>query len=326
MRRRRSEFAAALALGALLLCVVSEGLHAQVEGAGPLELVFPFGARAVGMGQAVIAVPIGTDAIWWNPGGLATLRRSEVVLQHLTRQDLYQANGFTVAVPRPPVGVVAISAQLVDYGQQDVTDSTNVLTGHSSLRFLTGVATFATTFGARVAAGVSYKVFQRRSDCSGFCPGNSGNSAVSYAVDAGVQYRISDSLPLTIGAVVRNLGLRLQQKDEAQADLIPTRLHIGASYAPRLPVTMKGAELTASAEVVRSPNFDETGVRVGAEVGWLGQFFGRAGYSHGAGPSGGSVGLGFVSGRIKIDLARSLGSQNETLGGAPTLLSLRVGL
>lgn len=324
MRRRLSELTAALAIGALLLCLIPDSLAGQVEEAGPLELVFPFGARAVGLGQAVSAIPIGTDAVWWNPAGLATLRRSEVVLQHLNRKDFLQANGVTVAIPRPPVGVVALSAQLVDYGDQPGTDSTQTVTGKLYLRFVTAVATFATTFGSHATAGLSYKVFQRRTDCSGLCINDPGSSSVSYAVDAGAQFRVSDSLPLMFGAGLRNLGLRFQQKDEAQADAVPTRFYLGAGFAPRLPPSMKGAEVLGTAEVVRARTSDETGYRVGAEVGWMGQFFGRAGYAHGAGPSGGSFGLGFVSGRVKIDIARSLGSQVEVTGGAPTLLTLRV--
>lgn len=325
MRRRRSELTATFVLVMLGLLVAPSLAWGQVEGAGPLELVFPFGARAVGMGQATTAVSLGPDAVWWNPAGIATLVRNEVVLQHLTRQDFFQANGVTVAMPKPPVGTVALSAQVVDYGQQEERDTTNVLTGHYTPRFITGVATFATTFRPRITAGLSFKVFQRRSDCSGFCPRDPGNSAVSNAVDAGMQYRVSDSLPFTIGFVMRNLGLRFQQKDEAQADLIPTRFALGASYTPRLPPTMKGGSMLLSAEVVRSPNFDQTGFRLGGEAGWQGQFYGRAGYAYGAGPSGGAVGLGFVSGRLRIDIARSLGSENEILGGAPTLLTLRFG-
>lgn len=326
MRRRRSELTAALVL--LLMCcllLAPAEAWAQLEATSAPELVFPFGARAVGMGQATTAVPLGTDAVWWNPAGLATIPRSEAVLQHLNRKDLYQANALTFALSRPPVGVVALSGQLVDYGTQPQTDSTGADRGRLSLRFVTGLATFATNFGTHVLAGVSLKVFQRRSDCTGFCPTNQGSSSVSNAVDAGAQYRVSDSLPLTIGFAVRNLGLRFQQKDEAQADVIPTRFALGAAYTPRLPPTMKGGSLLLSAEVMRSPNFDQTGVRIGGEAGWQGQFFGRAGYAYGAGPSGGAVGLGFVSGRLRIDIARSLGSENEILGGAPTLLTLRFG-
>ena len=322
MRRRRSDRTAVLALTALTLACAAPPLRAQTEGAP--ELAIPFGAAAVGAGQAVVATRSGSDAIWWNPAGLAHLTRREGVLQYLTRQDLYQVVGVTAAVPRAPVGAFALSAQMVDLATSEAADEFGNVTGLLSLRFLTGIATFATSFKPRVAAGVSLKAFQRRGDCTGFC-GPRSSSALSNALDFGMQYQVTDSLPLRVGFAVRNLGLRLQQQDEEQADVIPTRLHIGVSYAPTLPTSMAGAELTTSAEVVRTRDLGEMGIRVGTELTWQRQLLLRLGYAEGAGTGGGSIGLGYVSGRLQIDLARNIGGDSEVLGGPPTLLALRLG-
>src|SRR5262249_12392774 len=41
------------------------------------------GARAVGLGEAFVAVANDPSAIYWNPAGLASLQRSEVELSHV---------------------------------------------------------------------------------------------------------------------------------------------------------------------------------------------------------------------------------------------------
>jgi hypothetical protein len=323
MRRRRSELRASSFIRASLLCLLPSLVAAQAEPAGALELVFPFGARSVGMGQAVVASPVGTDAVWWNPAALASQTRRELALQYLQRQNFVNVLGLTYALPRPPVGVFAASLFLVDYGTDEVTDDFGGVIGQFTHRFVAGVASFGTTVAKRGRAGINYRVFQRRFDCSGDCRRVEDNSAISSAIDAGVQYRVSDSLPLTIGLAVRHLGLRFQQRDEAQADVIPTRYHLGLTYEPSLGPSLSEARARVSAEIVRSPNFSETGYRAGGELEWQQRYFIRAGYAAKAGASGGSVGIGVVSGRLQVDIARSLGSENEVLGGAPTLLTLR---
>lgn len=322
MRRRRSSRRSAhiLVLAALALGGARR-LRAQ-EPAGALELVYPFGARAVGMGQAVVATAGSSEAVWWNPAGLAATPRRELALQYLKRGEIVNVTALTYALPRPPIGVFAVSGFLADYGAEESLDEFGTVLGRFAQRFVSGVASFATQIGGRGEAGVNYRVFQRRFDCSGDCSRVPESSSLSSAVDAGVRVRIADSLPISVGLAVRHLGLRFQQKDEAQSDVIPTRYHLGFAYAPRL-ASLPEAALLVSAEVVKSPNFPETGFRIGGELGWQDRLFVRTGYSHRTGPSGGSIGLGFATERLRIDLGRSLGVENEVLGGAPTLLTLR---
>src|SRR2546427_5690181 len=49
----------------------------QVNNSGALFLVFPVGARAVGMGQTAAALDGRGEAAFWNPAGLATLEKNE---------------------------------------------------------------------------------------------------------------------------------------------------------------------------------------------------------------------------------------------------------
>ena len=330
MRPRRSELTATSLLLALASLLAPGLLHAQAEPAGALELVIPVGARAVGMGQAVVADRGGTDAIWWNPASLATLGRRELTLNYRKQGDLNTVLGVTYGLPRAPIGVFALSASMVDYGSDEARDEFGELTGTFAQRFLVATATFATTFARRATAGVNFRVFQNRFDCSGFCgPALSESSGIAPAVDAGVQFQPVDSLPLTIGVAVRNVGPKFQQKDDPQADPLPSRFHVGASYeqalgGPTSDPALRDTRARVSVEVVRSPNLDETGLRAGGELAVQQRFFVRGGYTANVGPSNASVGVGFVSGRLQIDLARLAGGTTEVLGGPPTLLTLRL--
>jgi hypothetical protein len=66
------------------------------------------------------------------------------------------------------------------------------------------------------------------------------------------------------------------------------------------------------------------GFRVGGEVSWLKQYYGRAGYVH-AGPgddSGPTLGAGINVGSVRIDFARFISENGAATGNRPTFFSL----
>src|SRR6266480_4336253 len=75
-----------VALAVLLSAAVSLRLSAQAiapdgtQNAGGLFLLFPVGARAVGMGQSAVALDGGGEAVFWNPSGLANMEHCEFPL------------------------------------------------------------------------------------------------------------------------------------------------------------------------------------------------------------------------------------------------------
>jgi len=333
MRRRRCNPPAALLLRAVaVLLLLPAAVHAQAEPAGALELAMPFGARAVGMGKAVVADRSGIDAVWWNPAGIAELPRRELALQYRQQGEFYRIVGVTYALPRAPIGTFAVSASMVDYGSESALDRDNVETGTFAHRFVVGTATFGTTIGRRVTAGVNFRVFQNRFDCSGDCGAAlQSSSGIAPAVDAGVQFQPSDSVPLRFGLSIRHLGPRFQQNDAPQSDPLPSRIHLGASYerplgGPASDPALRETRVRMSLEAVHLPVLEETALNAGAELSVQQRFFVRAGYTNEAGSSGASIGVGIVSGRLQIDLARLTGASLEAIGGSPTLLTLRLGL
>src|SRR5213596_2569978 len=113
------------------------------QNAGGLFLLFPVGARAVGMGQSAAALDGSGEAAFWNPAGLATLEKNEFGLQTAT---LVAGNtdALTAYFPSHRVGVLGGAIYLVDYGDLDRTDSVGNTIGRIAPRNLEFVASYAT--------------------------------------------------------------------------------------------------------------------------------------------------------------------------------------
>ncbi len=309
-------------------------LYAQSNGG--LFLLAPFGARAVGQGEAVVAdSSLGTEGLWWNAASLARLTKNELALHH--SQTVFATNDM-VAYARPSrvLGTLAAAAYIVNYGDQPVTrDGSDVSYGTSTNRNYMLALSYASPAGKRLSAGLTYKFVMLRFQCTGECgavPVLSGNTQ---ALDLGVQYRLPSAIPVTIGAALRNVGPALQVKDKEQADPLPRVLQVGARA--RLPIralTEAGATLDVSADVqcyTASCSGDAGESALGAQTAALGVSLGyrdvvflRGGYKRQSGEGGGpSIGFGVERGGFGIDIARRFDALSSQLGDTPTYVSLR---
>jgi hypothetical protein len=332
MRRRpfrRLRQVAVVAL-ALVASIAPRRLRAQngIADQAALFLLLPVSARAVGMGQSMMASNGSGDAVWWNPAGIATVRRGDAALHH-SQSVIGTSEALTVTAASSLLGVVALSANILDFGGDiPAVDNQGNVVGKILPRNLALVGTYATTIGRRVRAGVSYKLVQFRFDCEGLCPSLPTKQASTSALDGGVQFDLPTKLPITIGAAIRNVGVDLQINDSPQSDPLPTRLQIGATARYVIPkMYADDAELLVSADVIDDVPVGKPLPRVGGEFVWEKKAFLRAGYvfSSGSTESGGpTLGLGFVAGRLVIDFARVFAGLSADAGQAPTYLSLRL--
>lgn len=308
---------------ALLAVILPPSIARAQANNGALDLVFPIGARATGMGTAFVAEQ-GSESVWWNPAGLSRMTKPEFALDHFDTFIL-KGDAASFILPVKPVGVFAVSARLFDYGSSEERDTLNNPLGEFPNRTFVLGASFAADFGSAFDAGVTYHLFRGE---AGLTPAF-GTSAV----DVGIQYRPAGSSPLRIGLEIRNLGLSLQVHDKPQADELPTRVHLGASYDPTFAQMPKEITTRVSAEVVGDQSFQNREFRLGAQLGYAAgpsHLLVRAGYVQQEGDgsllSGPSLGLGLTSGRVQLDLARIFESFSSGLGSPPTYISIRVGL
>jgi len=268
-------------------------------------LLYPVGGRVVALGNAIVARAM-PDALYVNPAGIAGLELSEFRV-HSERSDIANTTIFAATFGIGHAGTAAISYLLLDYGDQLAKDDDGNETGRLRLTDQLLTATFATAILPRVSAGVTYKLFQRRQDCSGFC-GDQTASGTTNAVDLGLRFEIPWVRSLAMGIAATNLGLPLQVKNAAQRDPAPTRIRLGAAYELLQHFRPDSTvQLFVSADVIRGIRDDiEQTAALGLELVFDRSLFVRTGYASGSGKgTGGSVGVGMIWDRFDVSVAKS---------------------
>jgi hypothetical protein len=332
MRRRRSSQVLALAGAIALISVVAGAARAQsgLAQEGALFLLLPVGARSVGMGQAVVADRAGSESVWWNPAGIGASTRREAAIHH-SQSVAGTGDAVTIIVPSSLLGVLALSVNIFDYGEQQTNpDPTVPVEGGGGTiipRSFIYAATYATSLGSYVTAGLTYKLIQFRIDCTGPCP-DINFSATTSALDLGAQFLVKRSVPLVIGVAARNLvGLKLQVNDSPQSDPLPRRLQVGVQYRIDLPPRLAPETAVRLAfDLADGIHVGNPAPRFGTDIAYRDRFHVRAGYAFEATRSeagGPSIGLGVSTGNLVFDVGRILSGLSADAGKAPTFLSLR---
>lgn len=323
MKRRlcREVLITALAAAGSAVTLSAQGRPAEEGG---LFLLLPVGAQAIGMGQAMVAAQPGSEAVWWNPAALAPLERREAAIHH-SQSIVGTGDALTIVAPSSLLGVLALSVNVLNFGEEDIRDPQGQRLGSLLARSVVYAATYATQIGSRFNAGITYKVLQLRVDCTGACPTLQGGTAASSAVDLGAQYQVAAEGPLAVGVALRNVGPRLQVNDSPQSDPLPSRLEVGVLYrfAPSRDGTGDLAVRVAS-DVVTDVRLRGAALHLGADATWQERAHLRAGYVAQSGEgSGPSLGVGLLAGRLAIDVARLFSGLSADAGQAPTYFSLR---
>jgi hypothetical protein len=313
------------ALGVAALGVSAPARLAAQKPEGAAELLLPYAPVVVGT-QASIAAPTGLYGIWSNPAAVADVRASTGALLGGT---LLESNflGLAGATGSRLLGSAALAATVVDYGSQPATDiNTGVEIGTIYIRRINLSATYGVSLTQRLSAGLSLKLFQERTDCTGQCTAsNSESRGTAYPIDAGVRYLVRADSTLTVAAAVRNMGGAIQSNDAEQADPLPTRIVVGAHWNPAaLQVPASGVAVSLTADASRAVVNDALTAAGGVEVRLRDQFVFRAGMSRGdIAVSGAAIGLSVRQGsRLTIDFARYVSGQAVDVGSAPTSISI----
>ncbi len=327
MRLRRARRHGRAAAVAAVVALGAPGLAGAQRPAteGALFLLLPIGARAVGEGQAVVADEPGSEAVWWNPAAIARGDKRELAIHH-SQTIIAKGDAVTLVIPSALLGVLAIGANVVNYGRQEITDTVGSR-GILIPQNLVYVATYATPIAKRFAAGISYKIVQLRLDCSGGCSGVPTVSASSSALDAGLQARLTGIVPVTLGMAVRNVGPRLQVNDRDQSDPLPTRMEAGVSLdVPNVDGVPPEVKIRVLADVLSDLHFNAPSPRFGLSVGYRDLAFFRTGYLFDRGDGEGdgpSLGFGLTSGTLVIDIGRVVRGLSADADKPPTYISLR---
>lgn len=323
LRARTRALLPALLVGALVTPATA-ALRAQSAGAA--FLLLPVGSRSVGTGEATVADTLGVDGAWWNPAALAAMRRGEL---SLNGSQAFEGTSAAIGVARPSraLGTIAVSATILDYGDQGVTDpSTGGDIGTLSIRSTVAMVSYATPIGDRLRVGLSYKYLRLAFTCSGLCGETPQFVGTSTALDLGAQYVLPTAMPITLGAALRQLGPDFQVRDAEQADPLPRTWQVGASARiPSAQLRDNEVQVDVMTDVLGSLAYERLSARLGTAITYRGRYALRGGYTLVEGERGGpSVGLGvFLSDGMVLDIARRFDGFSAQAGQAPTYVSLR---
>jgi hypothetical protein len=322
MRRRHFSGRVWLAVWVVALGGARAVIAQSASGEGAIEFLSPTGARSSGMGQAVVASAVGSEALWWNPALIA--RSSREAGFHAVKNPIVDADASgAILIPVQRVGTFALGARYFNEATIPATDSSGeIQTGTFTVTATIVSAAFASPITNRLALGLTYKLLSRSLNCTGVCTQHGVSR--TFAVDVGAQYLIAKDSSVALGFALTNAGPKLQVHDASQADPLPVRADFGVSLVPHLDQLPKEARVRAAIDLVTRVSGGYTpGLRAGAELAWLERYQARAGYiANGPFGSGATFGLGFSTGKLQIDLARVL-SNTVSAADAPSYLSLR---
>jgi hypothetical protein len=152
-------------------------------------------ARAVGMGGAFVAVASDSSAMFWNPGGLARLKDTQLAMHHNswiagTAQDILAA-GFNGG----GWGNFGLTASYLDFGSFAAYDATGTNTGtYNASRMGLGLG-----WGGTIAQGLGLGLALK-----GQSQSIAGESLTAFSSDLGLTW--SQSPLLSLGLAYAGLG------------------------------------------------------------------------------------------------------------------------
>jgi hypothetical protein len=241
-----------------ILCIVPlDGIQAQLAGTPGSFSRMGFGARGMGMGNALTAVTAPDPTSYYNPAlpSFATERLATATYGFLSLDRRLGFLSFTQSI-HPTAG---LSAGIIYAGVHNIDgrDSDGEHTGDYSTSEYQFFLAFSNKFADQLSIGVAAKFYYNDlfQDAT----------STTVGVDVGALYRVTESL--TVGAVVQDIDAKYHwdtsslygTSGAATTDQFPLLLRAGLAY-----VLPKGFG-TVAMDIERN-NQGTTLIRAGAEV------------------------------------------------------------
>jgi hypothetical protein len=189
----------------LLLALSLTNTHAQNPNLGTSGAKFlniAVGARAAGMGGAVVGLNDDVNSVFWNPAGIAHLEKNAASFSYMRWFDMFDLNAAAASFNIEGWGTFAASVTVFSMDRMEITteakpngtgryyDAQDIAIGLTYARFLTD----------RFCVGVTAKLINQKIW---------NETASGVAFDVGTQYRL-DFQNLTIAMKMSNFGADLQ--------------------------------------------------------------------------------------------------------------------
>ena len=160
------------------------------------------GARAAGMGGAIIGHVDDPSSLFWNPAGIANAKNIEAMVNHTDWILDFNHSYFAVVFPGGNIGHFGFSVNYLDMGEMERTTELQPEgdgTSFSASNMAIGLA-FSKKMSDHFNMGFQAKIVQESI---------SFTSANAIAIDAGSQY-VSRFSGLKIGMSITNFGTKMR--------------------------------------------------------------------------------------------------------------------
>jgi hypothetical protein len=242
-----------------------------------------FGARGIGMGNAMSSVTEGALVSYYNPAvsvfqtdnmfqtgySVLSMDRSLNFLSYTRRIDIYSAKD--TSAERKPRSVAGISAGIINSGVSDIPEADNSGARGDNLSTSENqfFVAFAIRFSEKVAAGIGLKLYHNKL--------YEDITATAVGLDLGIIYRLNDQWNFSF--VVADLNSKYkwdtapiyEESGTQYTDKFPLQKKIGVSYKNPL------LKLLASVEF-ESRNKETNLLRAGLEYNIFDALYLRAGF------------------------------------------------
>lgn len=281
---------------ATILC--TSALFAQKVGSTSMQFlkVMP-SARAAALGEAYSVWATGAEALFWNPGGLATVDNMEFSTTYIDWLFDSQQGALSYALSIGGFGAIGIQFQYVDFGEFEETTNERPfinnpenpgLTGSTfrPFSYLIGVS-YARSLTDKFSVGVSMKyahesLFNGHRVTAQVRQGVFGEVdtwANGLLFDFGIRYN-TGYRSIYIGSSVQNFGADVKYANESNPVPLLFRFGIGANVVGPNALLHPGSEgnrLSVAYDIFH-PNDYAQQMHVGVEYEFAGAFALRGGY------------------------------------------------
>ena len=277
-----------LLLAAAVL-VAPAGVRAEEGSAGLAFLKLGVGARAIGVGDAYVAVGGDASSIYWNPAGTVDVENLDFVLMH---SEWFQGIRYDFAGGVNSDGKRAYGAAITGLYMDDLerrVGPTAEPEGHFGVFDFAITGTYAQRLTEHLAVGAGLKYLSEKID---------DEVASSYAADLGATYRIPAIPGLTTGLAIQNLGPQMKFIEE-EFDL-PVTYRLGGALATSIEGWNSTLLVTGDAVLL---HHGDNKTHFGLELEYASMIALRFGYRSGWDNHNVSVGMGAKVRNFRLDYA-----------------------
>lgn len=297
-------------------------------------------ARAAALGEAYSVWATGAEAIFWNPGGIATVENMELSSTYIDWLFDTQQGALSYALAVRGFGVVGVQIQYVDFGEFEETSNQRPyindpdrigLTGNTfrPFSYLVGI-TYGRYLTERFSLGLGFK-FAHESLFNGRTVRTMVRQDVfdevdtwanAFLFDFGIRYN-TGYRSIHIASAVQNFGADVTYARDATPVPLMFRFGIGADLIGSDGLFAGGREdnrISAAFDIFH-PNDYAQQIHMGVEYEYAGTFALRGGYKLNYDFDGLTLGAGIkhTIDRVALSVDYSYGAMGTYLGNVQRL-------